>query len=265
VTKNSKLPPEVAERIGPYYVYVLGDPRDGAIFYVGKGTGDRLLSHGRSAALAGGPRSSAKLQRIREIRAAGFEPTIDVVRHGLAEHEAFLVEAALIDTIGGLTNLVAGHGTGAGRAPIDELIARFGASPLAPSGLPPALLIRLATRWMPQQEELEPGAFRSGAGWYPGATLTEIYDAARGWWKVSPKAAERRGAEHAVAGVNGVTRAIFTIDSWVGPRDDGRWAFIGTTLTSGTLHDAYVGPFGRRVPFMDAAQNPTHYWPPHKT
>ena len=43
------LPPEVAERMGPFYVYALVDPRDDAVFYVGKGTGQRLLSHGREA------------------------------------------------------------------------------------------------------------------------------------------------------------------------------------------------------------------------
>ncbi len=92
------LPPEVAERIGPYYVYILIDPRDDSIFYVGKGMGQRLLAHGYEAVLKAGlgPRSG-KVARIREIRASGHEPRIDVVRHGLNEEEALLIEAALID------------------------------------------------------------------------------------------------------------------------------------------------------------------------
>ena len=49
------LPPEVAERLGPYYVYALIDPRDDSIFYVGKGTGLRLLSHGQEALLKADP------------------------------------------------------------------------------------------------------------------------------------------------------------------------------------------------------------------
>ena len=93
------LPPEVAERIGPYYVYVLVDPRDDLIFYVGKGTGQRLLAHGYEALLQAdpGPRSG-KVARIREVRNAGHEPRIDVIRHGLTEQEALLIEAALIDS-----------------------------------------------------------------------------------------------------------------------------------------------------------------------
>ena len=69
------LPPEVAERLGLYYVYALIDPRDDSIFYVGKGMGLRLLSHGQEALLKAdpGPRSG-KVARIREIRAAGCEP-----------------------------------------------------------------------------------------------------------------------------------------------------------------------------------------------
>jgi hypothetical protein len=41
------LPREVAKRLGPYYVYILRYPlRWNTPFYVGKGTGDRLLQHG---------------------------------------------------------------------------------------------------------------------------------------------------------------------------------------------------------------------------
>ena len=102
------LPPEVAERIGPFYVYALVDPRDNAVFYVGKGTGQRLLSHGREALLKAdsGPRSD-KVARIREIRRSGGEPRIDIVRHGIDEAEAFLIEAALIDCVDDLSNAVA--------------------------------------------------------------------------------------------------------------------------------------------------------------
>jgi hypothetical protein len=64
------LSSEVAERLGPFYVYVLVDPRSAEIFYVGKGTGERLLHHGREADFAAhGRAGSAKVRRIREIRA----------------------------------------------------------------------------------------------------------------------------------------------------------------------------------------------------
>ncbi len=50
--EEPRLPPEVAERIGPFYVYLLVDPRNGEVFYVGKGTGARPLAHGVEAARA---------------------------------------------------------------------------------------------------------------------------------------------------------------------------------------------------------------------
>jgi hypothetical protein len=43
--RNASLVPGVAEKLG-YYVYPLRDPtRTGAIFYVGKGQGDRVYQH----------------------------------------------------------------------------------------------------------------------------------------------------------------------------------------------------------------------------
>ncbi len=116
---RQSLPPGVAQKLGPFYVYVLIDPEDGQIFYVGKGTGERLLAHGREADLvADGKGNHRKLGRIRQIRASGQEPRIDVVRHGLSETEAFLVEAALIDSVPGLTNASSGHDLERCRAPL---------------------------------------------------------------------------------------------------------------------------------------------------
>lgn len=48
---------------GQYYVYVLVDPRDGAIFYVGKGLGDRMFNHNRCAQ-ASRERGHPKSERI---------------------------------------------------------------------------------------------------------------------------------------------------------------------------------------------------------
>ncbi len=107
---SPRLPSEVGTRLGPFYVYVLVDPRSDEVFYVGKGTGARLLAHGLAADLASERGQSRKLDRIREIRAAGTEPRLEIVRHALDEAQALLVEAALIDCLTTLTNEVAGHG-----------------------------------------------------------------------------------------------------------------------------------------------------------
>ena len=205
--QNTPMPPEVAERIGPYYVYVLVDPRDDSIFYVGKGTGQRLLAHGFEALLRAdpGPRSG-KVARIREIRAAGLEPRIDVVRHRLREGEALLVEAALIDCVGQLTNRVAGHGAAEGRTSLGELVSQYGATPVDP-GASPVVLVRLGP-WKDESEKIEDGTFREGRGYRHCMTPRELVDSTRAWWHVqhvSPTTVERRGIRHAVAVHDGVT------------------------------------------------------------
>lgn len=253
------LPLEVAERLGPYYVYVLVDPRDGTVFYVGKGSKQRLLAHGREADLTPDekPRSS-KVRRIRAIRKAGYEPRVDVVRHGLDESQAQLIEAALIDSLDGLANAVEGHGSERGRQPLSEYVARYGA-PLVADDAPPVVLIRVG-RWREMLEELEPGVWRRGNGYRPDISFQELIDSARGWWRVSPANIQRRGIHHAVAVYDGVTRAIMEIGDWT-QRDDGRRAFTATPIADGPMFNAWVGPLGKRVTFVAAARNPIKYWP----
>ena len=78
-----ELPPEVSERLG-FYVYLLVDPRTDTPFYVGKGKGGRANIHEWEAILtAPAPDETEKRARIRAIRAAGAEPRIDIVKHGL--------------------------------------------------------------------------------------------------------------------------------------------------------------------------------------
>ena len=254
------MPPEVAERIGPYYVYVLVDPRDDSIFYVGKGTGQRLLAHGYEALLKAdpGPRSG-KVARIREMRNAGREPRIDVVRSGLTEQEALLIEAALIDCVAQLTNKVAGHGAAEGRTSLGELVSRHGATDVDPKASP-VILVRLGP-WKDHYEEIEPGIFRPGHGYREGMSPDELAQSTRAWWaNISPTNVERRGIRHAVAVHGGVTRAVMIIGDWI--QSGNRCAFAATALTRGPIFDEWVGPLGRRVSFKRGSQSPVTYWPP---
>lgn len=84
------FPPEVLEQLG-YYVYRLVDPRDGATFYVGKGTGNRVFQHAAEA--LGENADTLKIGRIRDIRANGASVQHVIHRHGLTEKEAFEVES----------------------------------------------------------------------------------------------------------------------------------------------------------------------------
>ena len=259
---NTSLPSEVGDRLGPFYVYTLIDPRSDKIFYVGKGTGSRLLSHGRTADLVTDNRSqSAKISLIREIRSTGAEPRIDVVRHGLSKQEALLVEAALIDCIEDLVNIISGHGQDKGRSSLNELISSYGAQPIDPNASP-AILIKLGewTEVHGTDRQIEPGVYRVGIGYRDGITQNELMNATRAWWGIDSQRIQREGIQHAVAVYKGVTKGIMRIGEWT-QREDKRRAFTASLLTSGPIFDEWVGPLGKRVDFTRGAQSPFEYWP----
>ncbi|MDR3217737.1 MAG: MjaI family restriction endonuclease [Dysgonamonadaceae bacterium] len=98
-----------------HYVYVLIDSRDNRIFYVGKGQGNRVFEHKKDALQMSS--ESDKLDTIREIISSNEEVRSYIVRHGLEENEALIVESVLIDfltfkdfsEVAKITNIVAGH------------------------------------------------------------------------------------------------------------------------------------------------------------
>lgn len=92
-----------------WYVYHLIDPRSNAVFYVGKGKGDRADHHLREARQGSG---HPKCDVIRSIWSDGLEVSKYVVRRFHCEQEAYSFEAAEIARIGiqNLTNIAPGGG-----------------------------------------------------------------------------------------------------------------------------------------------------------
>ena len=76
-------------------------------FYIGKG-GNRVFSHINQKVKRG--IIDPKYDVIESLRAQGKQPEIDIIRHGLTEYEALLLESALIDVFGvdQITNKVRG-------------------------------------------------------------------------------------------------------------------------------------------------------------
>lgn len=97
------------------YFYALVDPRDKCIFYIGKGTDDRVYQHAEAAIKEDS--DTLKLNTIREIKRLGLNVVYYILRHNLTDKEAYLLESTIIDLLtyekfnkeNILTNLVAGH------------------------------------------------------------------------------------------------------------------------------------------------------------
>lgn len=212
---------EVSGRLG-HYVYLLVDPRDSRPFYVGKGVGVRMMTHGLEAVDAAEDSDVRKLQRINEIRAAGLEHEIWIARYGMSTAEYTAVEATLIDTLGSfpvvpsntkyrplerrdeLTNRRREDAKGKGMILLDRLVDELAAPPLTAST--PLLLITLRG-WKDAEEVVAGGRRRRGNGfkreWHePAVRDAEIHElemSTTAWWKLNRGSVDRRGVEYAVA------------------------------------------------------------------
>lgn len=201
-----------------HYVYALVDPRDESIFYVGKASANnRAFNH-----LRVGSGEEDKHQKIREIRAAGREPTVEVLRYGLASAQAsFEVEAAVIDTLGleNLTNKVRGHGVDRGRQTSREVERLHGSKPVDISSLrEPLMLFFINQTYSPTKSECE------------------LYDCVRQFWsRVSPKTRTQLPASGALS----YPTALGVVESVVvRAYSIAAWFPAGTTLSSRTSESA---------------------------
>jgi uncharacterized protein len=240
---RSAFPEAVIESIG-FYVYRLVDPRTDRTFYVGKGFGNRVFQHVAEA--TGLPdRASLKIDLIRDIEASGNKVRYIIHRHGLTEHEAFLVESSLIDAYEELTNAQLGHATHMlGLTTVDDLVGRYDAGPADITI--PTVLLNLRHQY------------------HRGLTAEQLYERTRGHWVMRPDVHNK--VEYAMAVSFGLIREVYRIESWSSSAVDDipvnefrkpddseskskvRWAFTGTVATD--IREQYVGKS-----FPWAAQN----------
>jgi len=119
-----------------YYVYTYTDPRNGEVFYVGKGKNKRDVYH---LIEAKSDRIHPKIQKIQKIQSSGLEPIIERVASFENESDAYDFEESLITEIGSnyideikdgpLTNIrLRGRGGGSSVLWTDEKKKLFGES-----------------------------------------------------------------------------------------------------------------------------------------
>lgn len=225
-----------------YYVYMYINPRTAKPFYIGKGYGNRVFEHIKDKS------ESQKVKQIKKILKAGYVPRIEILRYGLEEQEASLVEAAAIDLIGrkNLTNLQRGaHSNSFGRVLTDDLIIMLKAKPVTIKDK--TILITINK------------LYRSGM------SKRELYEATRGVWVVGNK---REKIEIALAVYQGVVREVYRIKKWYPAGtleyrtrdskefDKTRWEFEGEIAED--LRSYYVNKSVRSY-LKKNSQNPIRY------
>ena len=243
--------PNKSQKLG-CYVYVYTDPRNGKPFYVGQGRGERALAHlgeREKSRLMGDKafppikvRDKEKQAIITAIYNAGKVPQIDILRYGLTEDKAHLVEAVVIDLIdkGNLTNKMSGktgQNIGSGRTPPQELLVTLNAKSV--------------------EVEHKSVLFNLNRDYTYGMSPDALYDVTHCCWRVDRQRANK--AEYAMAIHKGIVRAVYRIkdNSWYpAPNRPGRSGFQGEEAEE-SIRKKYVGNFVRLG--KKGAQNPVRY------
>lgn len=192
-----KISKEFIDKVN-YYVYLLVDPRDNTVFYVGKGHGDRVNDHVKEAMDGNDECNPEKNAKIREILAAGASVKPYILRWGMTEEEAFCVEAVMIDFSssslkpGKLTNLVSGHhAEELGLQTLDELNEKLTTGELDTDNLKDSILCINVNQ-------------RRKEG--------NLYEAVRGNWNTVQSTAET--VDYVVAEYGGVIIGVFKPHKW---------------------------------------------------
>ena len=183
-----------------YYVYCLVDPRTNRIFYIGKGSGNRIFNHANDA--LNDNLSSLKLNIIREIRSSGQKVSYYIIRHGLNKDEALLVESVLIDmltyekfnTESILANIQSGHHQwDKGIKTVDEINIIYDCAEIEPSPNDRFVGININKTYNNGERE-------------------NIYEATRKYWKMNGERA--KSATYVLSLYRGIVRAVFKPTRW---------------------------------------------------
>ena len=188
--------------LGNYYVYGLIDPRTNKLFYVGKGTGNRVFNHEYESKSYLDDKK-LKLKTIREIEEKGLEVKKIIINYNLSETQAFAAEASLInifnylDSINNdktLTNIVSGHHS-SGVMSVEEFEKIHGAEALKDEDIQHNILVIKINQLYNRNNNKK-----------------ELYESVRGIWRAS---LERVQSVEYVFGVyNSLIVAVYKPTKW---------------------------------------------------
>lgn len=220
------------------YVYRLIDPRNGQTFYVGKGRGNRVFAHandelknyrGKSYIEEDESEESEKIKQIREIRNANLKVIYVIHRWGMDDQTALEVEAALIDSYPGLTNLQSGHGKEHGICNAQELEEKFGLHEYEEPKDFEYIIIKVTEKVLKQRNN-------------------NLYETVRSAWPLSLETANDINRYPYVFAVrSGIVRAVYKVEKWQNNSERGRIEFIGESVEQNdpAIWNRFVG---KRLP-----------------
>jgi hypothetical protein len=204
------------EKLG-YYVYALVNPLTNKVFYIGKGVQNRVFAHVQEIIENNSIVNTLKKNEIKSIIDSGNQIEHYIIRHGLSESEAFLVESTLIDynniLVHKLTNEVSGHHSAFfGIKTTDELIRQYNA-PKLEQLTDPVIIININRKY----KEIK-------------TKETSIYQATKEAWVIGEK--KRAEVKYALAEFQGIIIGVFEIIKWYSVQTDNntnnnRWGFDG--------------------------------------
>ncbi|WP_285824791.1 LEM-3-like GIY-YIG domain-containing protein [Schaedlerella arabinosiphila] len=198
ITGFSELTLQKINQAGEYYVYGLIDPRNDRLFYIGKGTGNRVFHHVVESSK--NPESEKeKLQTINSIEASGQHVKHILINWGLSEAEAFASEASLINLMNyisdiHLSNIVAGHHTN-GCLSVEEIEKVYGAELLNIDEIIHKILVIKVNKLYNHH-----------------MSSKEVYDVVRGVWRANISKVKQ--VEYVLGVYNNLIVACYKPDRW---------------------------------------------------
>lgn len=230
-----------------FYVYALVNPLTNKVFYIGKGIDNRVFAHKQEVLENKTDINSLKKTEIKEILDKQLDIMHLIIRHGLSEKEAFLVEATLIDyhnyNLEKLTNEVSGHASGFyGIKTTDELIRQYNA-PKLENLLHNVVIININRQYAKVKN-----------------SNNSIYVATKESWVINKNRINE--LEYALSEFQGIIIGVFKINKWYAASTENnkinkRWGFDGEDAPK-EIKDLYLNKSIAHVKKKGAA-NPIRY------